>query len=177
MTAASSDIGLIGLAVMGQNLALNIADHSFNISVFNALTQRPKPLFRQTQVRWCWRVLNTRRLCRIIDTPAKNYYLVQQKVTGCAGRCLAAPLGCGRHYHRWRQRQMGWHYSSETALTEMASALSVQAFQAEKKVLDLPFIDARGSLKLEGVGADLTAIAAKWIRRAASYRGGLQVNR
>ena len=35
MTAASSDIGLIGLAVMGQNLALNIADHSFNISVFN----------------------------------------------------------------------------------------------------------------------------------------------
>ena len=35
MTSASSDIGLIGLAVMGQNLALNIADHSFNISVFN----------------------------------------------------------------------------------------------------------------------------------------------
>lgn len=30
-----SDIGLIGLAVMGQNLALNIADHGFNISVFN----------------------------------------------------------------------------------------------------------------------------------------------
>ena len=30
-----SDIGLIGLAVMGQNLALNIADHNFNISVFN----------------------------------------------------------------------------------------------------------------------------------------------
>ncbi|MDG1702266.1 MAG: NADP-dependent phosphogluconate dehydrogenase [Opitutae bacterium] len=35
MTSASSDIGLIGLAVMGQNLALNIADHNFNISVFN----------------------------------------------------------------------------------------------------------------------------------------------
>lgn len=35
MTNASSDIGLIGLAVMGQNLALNIADHGFNISVFN----------------------------------------------------------------------------------------------------------------------------------------------
>jgi 6-phosphogluconate dehydrogenase len=30
-----SDIGLIGLAVMGQNLALNIADHGFPISVFN----------------------------------------------------------------------------------------------------------------------------------------------
>ena len=35
MTFASSDIGLIGLAVMGQNLALNIADHNFNISVYN----------------------------------------------------------------------------------------------------------------------------------------------
>ncbi|SVC89887.1 uncharacterized protein METZ01_LOCUS342741, partial [marine metagenome] len=30
-----SDIGLIGLAVMGQNLALNIADHGFPISVYN----------------------------------------------------------------------------------------------------------------------------------------------
>jgi 6-phosphogluconate dehydrogenase len=33
--AALSDIGLVGLAVMGQNLALNIADHGFSISVFN----------------------------------------------------------------------------------------------------------------------------------------------
>ena len=30
-----ADIGLIGLAVMGQNLALNIADKGFSISVFN----------------------------------------------------------------------------------------------------------------------------------------------
>jgi 6-phosphogluconate dehydrogenase (decarboxylating) len=35
MTQATSDIGLIGLAVMGQNLALNIADHGFAISVYN----------------------------------------------------------------------------------------------------------------------------------------------
>ena len=35
MPEASSEIGLIGLAVMGQNLALNIADHGFNISVYN----------------------------------------------------------------------------------------------------------------------------------------------
>lgn len=30
-----SDIGLIGLAVMGQNLALNIADHGYTISLYN----------------------------------------------------------------------------------------------------------------------------------------------
>ena len=32
---SNSTIGLIGLAVMGQNLALNIADHGFKISVYN----------------------------------------------------------------------------------------------------------------------------------------------
>lgn len=40
MPEESSDIGLIGLAVMGQNLALNIADHGFKISVFNRTTSR-----------------------------------------------------------------------------------------------------------------------------------------
>ncbi len=35
MPKEHSDIGLIGLAVMGQNLALNIADHGFQISVYN----------------------------------------------------------------------------------------------------------------------------------------------
>ncbi len=35
-----SDIGLIGLAVMGENLALNIANHGFSISVFNRTTSK-----------------------------------------------------------------------------------------------------------------------------------------
>jgi len=35
-----SDIGLVGLAVMGQNLALNIADHGFQISVYNRTTEK-----------------------------------------------------------------------------------------------------------------------------------------
>ena len=39
-TATPSDIGLIGLAVMGQNLALNIADHGFAISVYNRTTAK-----------------------------------------------------------------------------------------------------------------------------------------
>jgi 6-phosphogluconate dehydrogenase len=33
--AATCDIGLIGLAVMGQNLVLNMNDHGFNVAVFN----------------------------------------------------------------------------------------------------------------------------------------------
>ena len=35
MTDASYDIGLIGLAVMGQNLVLNMNDHGFKVAVFN----------------------------------------------------------------------------------------------------------------------------------------------
>ncbi|HEY4300602.1 MAG TPA: NADP-dependent phosphogluconate dehydrogenase [Candidatus Didemnitutus sp.] len=40
MSTKPSDVGLIGLAVMGQNLALNIADHGFQISVFNRTTEK-----------------------------------------------------------------------------------------------------------------------------------------
>lgn len=40
MNQQLSDIGLIGLAVMGQNLALNIADHGYAISVYNRTTSK-----------------------------------------------------------------------------------------------------------------------------------------
>ena len=30
-----ADVGLIGMAVMGQNLILNIADHGFKVVAFN----------------------------------------------------------------------------------------------------------------------------------------------
>ncbi len=40
MAKELSDIGLIGLAVMGQNLALNIADHGFQVSVYNRTTAK-----------------------------------------------------------------------------------------------------------------------------------------
>jgi len=35
MPQSQADIGLIGLAVMGQNLVLNMADHGFTVAVFN----------------------------------------------------------------------------------------------------------------------------------------------
>ncbi len=36
--ANSADVGLVGLAVMGQNLVLNMADHGFKVAVFNRTT-------------------------------------------------------------------------------------------------------------------------------------------
>src|SRR5687767_9206073 len=38
MLMPQSDFGLIGLAVMGQNLALNVADHGFRVTVYNRTT-------------------------------------------------------------------------------------------------------------------------------------------
>src|SRR5579863_143392 len=35
MSEAVCDIGLIGLAVMGQNLVLNMNDHGYRVAVFN----------------------------------------------------------------------------------------------------------------------------------------------
>jgi 6-phosphogluconate dehydrogenase len=38
--AAECDIGLIGLAVMGQNLILNMADHGFQVAAYNRTTSK-----------------------------------------------------------------------------------------------------------------------------------------
>jgi 6-phosphogluconate dehydrogenase len=51
MSKELSDIGLIGLAVMGQNLALNIADHGFRISVYNRTTAKTEEFVKNTPTR------------------------------------------------------------------------------------------------------------------------------
>jgi 6-phosphogluconate dehydrogenase len=40
MAEATCDIGLIGLAVMGQNLVLNMDDHGFKVAVYNRTTSK-----------------------------------------------------------------------------------------------------------------------------------------
>jgi 6-phosphogluconate dehydrogenase len=40
MSTATADIGLIGLAVMGENLVLNMANHGFTVAVYNRTTSR-----------------------------------------------------------------------------------------------------------------------------------------
>ena len=39
-TAPTADIGLIGLAVMGENLVLNMESHDFTVAVFNRTTSK-----------------------------------------------------------------------------------------------------------------------------------------
>ena len=37
---ATADIGLIGLAVMGENLVLNMESHGYTVAVFNRTTSK-----------------------------------------------------------------------------------------------------------------------------------------
>ena len=57
MADATCDIGLIGLAVMGQNLVLNMNDHGFKVCVFNRTTSKVDEFLAEeakgTQVEGC----------------------------------------------------------------------------------------------------------------------------
>jgi 6-phosphogluconate dehydrogenase len=43
---AQADIGVIGLGVMGANLALNIADNGYHVAVYNQHGSRARKLLR-----------------------------------------------------------------------------------------------------------------------------------
>src|ERR1700737_4011514 len=47
MAVATCDIGLIGLAVMGQNLVLNMNDHGYKVAVFNRTVSKVDEFMNQ----------------------------------------------------------------------------------------------------------------------------------
>jgi len=46
---AQADVGLIGLAVMGQNLVLNMADHGYTVAVYNRTTEKMQAFIDQSR--------------------------------------------------------------------------------------------------------------------------------
>jgi 6-phosphogluconate dehydrogenase len=69
MPAEKCDIGLIGLAVMGQNLVLNMNDHGYRVAVFNRTTSKVDEFLQQeakgTQV------VGTHSIEELVDALAK----------------------------------------------------------------------------------------------------------
>jgi 6-phosphogluconate dehydrogenase len=47
MTNGGCEIGLVGLAVMGRNLVLNMADHGFSIAVYNRTTEKTREFVKK----------------------------------------------------------------------------------------------------------------------------------
>lgn len=66
-TGERADVGLIGLAVMGQNLALNLADHGNTVAVFNRTTAVTEAFVREHQEQ---RMISTISLAELVEALA-----------------------------------------------------------------------------------------------------------
>jgi 6-phosphogluconate dehydrogenase len=75
---AVADIGLIGLAVMGENLALNIADHGYKVAVYNRTTEvMEKFIARENPPGGLVGCKTTKELVAAIKRPRKFIILVK----------------------------------------------------------------------------------------------------
>ena len=77
-TSGSADIGLIGLAVMGQNLVLNMNDHGYTVAVFNRTTSKVDDFLAQEAKGT--KVIGTHSLEELVKTlkrPRRVFMLVK----------------------------------------------------------------------------------------------------
>ena len=77
------DIGLMGLAVMGQNLVLNMVDHGCNVAVFNRTTSKVDEFLSQTECKskgdkllGCY---SLKELVASLKRPRKVMLMIQSK--------------------------------------------------------------------------------------------------
>jgi 6-phosphogluconate dehydrogenase len=78
MAEATCDIGMIGLAVMGQNLVLNMNDHGFTVAVFNRTTSKVDDFLNDEAKDT--RVVGTHsieEMCRVLKTPRRVMMMVK----------------------------------------------------------------------------------------------------
>src|SRR6195952_2853802 len=78
MAEATCDIGLIGLAVMGQNLVLNMNDHGYKVAVFNRTTSKVDDFIadeaKGTQVVGTHSI---EEMCSVLKTPRRVMIMVK----------------------------------------------------------------------------------------------------
>jgi len=78
MANATCDIGLIGLAVMGQNLVLNMNDHGYTVGVFNRTTSKVDDFLadeaKGTNVQGAHSI---QELCSMLKTPRRIMIMVK----------------------------------------------------------------------------------------------------
>jgi 6-phosphogluconate dehydrogenase len=78
MAEATCDIGLIGLAVMGQNLVLNMNDHGYKVAVFNRTTSKVDEFLadeaKGTEIVGCHSIAE---MCAQLKTPRRVMIMVK----------------------------------------------------------------------------------------------------
>ena len=142
MAEANCDIGLIGLAVMGQNLVLNMNDHGYKVAVFNRTVSKVDDFLNDeakgTQVVGAHSV---EELCSLLKTPAARHDHGQGRRRGRPDdRARAAVPREGRHHYRWRQLAVYRHQPADQGSgARREFCLSAPASRAAKR--------ARGSAR------------------------------
>ncbi|NLT69109.1 MAG: NADP-dependent phosphogluconate dehydrogenase, partial [Verrucomicrobiaceae bacterium] len=76
---SKSDFGLIGLAVMGQNLVLNVESRGFRVSVFNRTTSVTDQFLAENPDKNLQGTHSMEEFVESIATPRKIMMLVQSK--------------------------------------------------------------------------------------------------
>ncbi|KAI9800163.1 MAG: phosphogluconate dehydrogenase (decarboxylating) gnd1 [Piccolia ochrophora] len=74
---ASGDFGLIGLAVMGQNLILNAADHGFKVVVFNRTVSKVDDFIDQNKSKSVVGAHSIEEFVKLLKKPRRMMFLVQ----------------------------------------------------------------------------------------------------
>jgi 6-phosphogluconate dehydrogenase len=113
MSQKLSDIGLVGLAVIGQNLALNIADHGFQISVYNRTTETMEKFLAENPNTPGGLVGEaTLEGFRRLRSPSRGRLLFSSnagKPTDAVISSLEPLLEARRHHYRRRERAVDGH--------------------------------------------------------------------
>ena len=119
MANANCDIGLIGLAVMGQNLVLNMNDYGYTVAVFNRTVSKVDD-FIENEAKGT-QVVGTHSIEELVQSlkrPRRIMLMVKAGDTVDKMIDQIVPLsGEGRHHHRrWQLalfRQQSPHQGSE----------------------------------------------------------------
>lgn len=74
---SKQNIGIIGLAVMGKNLALNIADHGYTVSVFNRSGERTEELLAEGATKSLKGYFTIEEFVQSLELPRKIILMVK----------------------------------------------------------------------------------------------------
>ena len=109
--APTANIGVVGLAVMGSNLARNLASREGNtVAIFNRSHEKTEHLVARAPrggVRSGVRLRRVRR--RAAEAAHRDHHGQGRRPDGCRDRLARGGLRAGRHHRRRRQRPLHRH--------------------------------------------------------------------
>lgn len=74
---AKQQVGVIGLAVMGKNLALNIADHGYSVAVYNRSSEKTEELLEEGKMKKILGTYSLEEFVQSLEQPRKIIIMVK----------------------------------------------------------------------------------------------------